>query len=40
MIDVHLMQPFDHHPLAALNARHADRQRIHFESEFRATLRQ
>jgi hypothetical protein len=40
MVDVHLMELFDHHPLAALNARHVDRQRIDFESEFRAAPRQ
>jgi hypothetical protein len=39
MIDVHLMQSLHYHPLAALNACHADRQRIHFESEFCAALR-
>jgi len=38
--DVHLMQPFDHQALTALNVLHADAERIRLETEFRATPRQ
>src|SRR6266852_473454 len=37
---VRLMQPFDHHPLTALDVLHTDAERIRLEAEFRATPRQ
>src|SRR5437762_10888753 len=38
--DVHLMQPFDHQALSALDVLHADGERIRLETEFRATPHQ
>src|SRR5262249_22873561 len=37
MVDVHLMKPLNHQPLAPLHALHVDAQRFGFEAEFRAS---